>query len=242
LSTPDEAAAAQPQHVPLHELSHAHVGAVIAYQNVTGTLTEVPVQAEHGNGLAFPVQEPGKPFQTVLTGEAADAVEIVHGAPVSPYDDEANAEAETPEHVLVARELAQIDDAITAHEGGIEGLKARKAELDKKMMKYFELAGDTALLVDGRRVYLKPRSFAQYLEKPEAEGGGRYNSDDAVAVLRRIGRSGNIKPESVLPQTMGSILREYRDDDKPVPAELAAIVELAEEVKVAVGAPRRKRR
>lgn len=243
MPTPDEAAAAPAQHVPLHALTHEHVGAVITYQDVTGTLDDVPVPSKIIDGhLSFPVQQNGSPFLTMLNGPAEDSVEIVHAAPPSPHDDEGNAEAEVPEHIRVGRELAQIADAITAHEGEIEGLKARKAELDAKIMKYFELAGDDALLVDGRRVYLHPRSYAQYREKPESEGGGRYSSADAVAILRRIGRAGNIKPESVLPQTMGAILREYRDDEKPIPKELAEIVELAEEYSVRVGAPRRKRR
>lgn len=243
MPTPDEAAAAPPQHVPLHALTHEHVGSVITFKNVTGTLDDAPVASKLvDNQATFPVREPGKPFLTMLDGAPGDLVEIVHGPPPSPYDDEGNAEAEVPEHIRVGRELAQIADAITAHEGEIEGLKARKAELDAKMMKYFELAGDDALLVDGRRVYLHPRSYAQYREKPESEGGGRYGSADAVAILRKIGRAGNIKPESVLPQTMGAILREYRDDEKPIPPELAEIVELAEEYSVRVGAPRRKRR
>jgi hypothetical protein len=243
MPTPDEAAAAEPQRVLLHELAREHVGAVITFQGVTGELDAAPVPSTVGDGLlSLAIQEPGKPFLAAFTGQPDEPVEIVHAAPPSPYDDEANAEAQTPEHILIGRELAQINDAITAHEGEIEGLKKRKAELDAEIMKYFELAGDTALLVDGRRVYLKPRSFPQYKDRPESEGGGRYGSNDAVKVLRAIGRVGNIKPESVLPQTMGAILREYRDGEDPMPPELAAIVELGEEYSVKVGAPRSKRR
>jgi hypothetical protein len=243
MSTPDAAAAAEPQHVPLHALTHEHVGAVITYQGVTGTITDKPIgSARVAGNRVFPVQQPGKPFLTTLDGPADDLVEIVHAAPPSPYDEEANAEVRTPEHVVAARELAQITDSIAAHEGEIEGLKARKAELDAVLMKYFELAGDTQLAVDGRKVYLKPRTFPVYRERPADEGGGKYTSDDVVAALRTIGRDGDIKPPSINHQILGAILREYRDAEKPVPEALAAVVELGEEIKVAVGAPRRGRR
>jgi hypothetical protein len=243
MPTPDAAAAAEPQHVPLHTLSHEHVGAAITFQNVTGELDHPPVPSKFDDGsLSFPVREPGKPFLTVLTGSPEDSVEIVHAAPPSPYDDEANAELQTPRHLVVARELAQISDSITVHKGEIEGLEARKAELDAELMKYFELAGDTQIAVDGRKVYLKPRTFPVYRERPAGDGGGKYGADDVVAALREIGRDADIKPPSVNHQTLGAILREYRDGEKPVPPALAAVVELGEEIKIAVGAPRRKRR
>jgi hypothetical protein len=240
--TPDAAAAAEPQHVPLHELAHEHVGAVLIYQGVTGTLTDLPVPADVGEGLAFPLQEPGKPFLTVATGPTDSTVEVVHAAPPSPYDDEANAEVSVPEHIRAGRELAAISDSIKAHKGEIEGLEARAAELDKILKKYFELAGDTKFYVDGRAVYLKPRSFAVYCDRPAEDGGGKYGSADVVAAFREVGRTGDIKPPSVNPQTLGAILREYRDAEKPVPEALARVVKLDEEIKIAVGAPRRARR
>lgn len=242
MPTPDAAAAAEPQHVPLRELTHEHVGAVLAYQGVTGTLADLPAPATVGDGLAFLLQELGKPFLTVATGPADSTAEIIHAAPPSPYDDEANAEVSVPEHIRAARELAAISDSITAHKGEIEGLEARKAELDKVLMKYFELAGDTRVYVDGRPVYQKPRSFPVYCDRPAEEGGGKYSSADVVAALREVGRAGDIKPPSVNPQTLGAILREYRDSEKPVPEALAKVVRLDEEIKIAVGAPRRGRR
>jgi hypothetical protein len=243
MSTPDAAAAAEPQHVPLHELTHEHVGAVITYQGVTGHLKDTPVESKLASGdLVIAVLEPGRPFLTTLGGPGGDLVEIVHAAPPSPYDDEANAADETPRHIVLARELAQISDSITAHKGEIDGLEARKAEIDAELMKYFEMAGDTQLSVDGRKVYLKPRTFPVYRERPAGDGGGKYTADDVVAALREIGRAADIKPPSVNHQTLGAILREYRDAEKPVPPALDAVVKLDEEIKIAVGAPRRGRR
>jgi len=243
MTTPDAAAAADPQHVPLHALMPAHIGAVITVRGITGTLDSeaVPNHVVPGN-YVIALREEGKPFLTSVVGPGEEDVEIVYAAPPSPHDEQANTEVQTPRHIVVARELAQISDSITAHEGEIEGLKVCKADLDAEIMQYFELAGDTQLAVDGRKVYLKPRTFPVYRERPADEGGGKYTADDVVAALRAIGRNADIKPPSVNHQTLGAILREYRDAEKPVPEALDAVVELGEELKVAVGAPRRGRR
>jgi hypothetical protein len=242
MSTPDAAAAAAPQHVPLHELTHAHLGAVVSFKGSTGTLADLPVPSKVDGELAFSVAEQGKNFHTVLTGSLDATVEIAHDAPPSPYNEQANAGARTPEHIVWARELAEISDSIKAHEGEIDGLKARHAALSKNLMGYFELAGDTQVAFDNRLAYVGSRSFPVYLERPASEGGGKYTGADVVEALREIGRAGDIKPPSINPQTLGAILREYRDAEKAVPEPLAKLVELGEEYSVKVGAPGRKRR
>jgi hypothetical protein len=242
MPTPDAAAAADPRHVPLHELTHEHLGAVLTFRDVTGTLADLPVPAKIGDGLAFSIVEQGRSFHTVLTGPPGETVEIAQEAPPSPHDEEANAEAKTPEHLAWAREMAEIHDAKIAHEGEIEGLNKRYGELEKKIMGYYELAGDTQLPFDGRLAYLKSRSFPVYRERPAEDGGGTYGAADVVDALRKIGRTGNIKPETVNPQTLGAILREYRDAEEAVPKELAKLVELGETYSVAIGPPGRKRR
>lgn len=241
---PDEAAAAEPQRVPLHTLTHEHVGAVITLNGVTGTLDAEPVPAgqHHAEGqLGVPLQEDGKSFLTAINADADTPVEILFPAPPSPYDEEANVAAGIPEHLIWARELAEITDTITVHTGEIAGLKQRAEELGRKLMGYFELAGDKSLSFDGRKAHLQGRTFAEYNDRPASEGGGKYNNADVVEALRAVGRAGDIKPESVLPQTMGKILREYRDLNKPVPPELAKIIKLGEEIKVAVGPPPSRR-
>lgn len=242
MSNPDAAAAADPQHVPLHALTHEHLGALVSFKGSTGVLTDLPVPAKVGNEFAFSIVEQGRDFHTVLTGSVDATVEIAQDAPPSPYDEQANAEAKMPEHLVWAREMAEISDSIDAHEGEIEGLKKRYAELSRKVMGYCELAGDSQIAFDNRLAYVKPRTFAVYRERPLSEGGGKYTSADVVAALREINRAGDIKPESVNYQTLGAILREYRDADEPVPAPLAKLVELGEEYSIAIGAPGRKRR
>lgn len=242
MSTPDAAAAAPTQHVPLHELTHEHVGAVVTFADTTGVLTDLPTPVELSDLLAVPIREHGKPYTTVETGAPEAAIEVVHAAPPSPYDDKANAEAKTPEHIVVAREMAEIQDSIDAKEGEVVGLKARYAELERKIMDYYELAGADQVAFDDRLAFLKSRTFPQYRERPASAGGGNYSAKDAVEVLRAIGREGDIKPETVNHQTLGAILREYRDSNKPVPPELEAIVTLGETYSVRIGAPGRRRR
>jgi hypothetical protein len=217
MTSPDEAAAAEPQRVPLHALTHEHVDAVVTFRGTTGVLDQLPVPATVGDGLlAIAIQQVDVPYATVENARPDETVEIVRDAPPSPYDAEANLAAKTPEHLVWARELAQITDSIKVHEGEIAGLKKRADELGKLIMGYFELAGDRKLPFDGRTAYLKPRTFAQYKDRPASEGGGKYANADVVKVLR-----------------------ENRDKKKPVPEALAKLVELGEENKVAVGAPSR---
>jgi hypothetical protein len=141
--------------------------------------------------------------------------------------------------VTLIRELATVTDQLKGREGEVKDLKARKAELSAKIMETFELHGLDSIRVDGRNAYVHRPSFPKYKEKPVEEGGGKYTAQDAVEALRAIGRGAQVQPETVNHQTMGAILREFRDAEQPVPDELAKVVELVEGAEVRVGAPRK---
>jgi hypothetical protein len=241
--TPDEAAAIAPDqhHVQAHELTHEHEGAEVNANGTMGALTKFARLAD-GVRVALSIRQFGAPFDTVEHITLSDTIVVNRPAPPSPHDEQANAEAKTPEHIVWAREMAQIWDAINVHEGEIEGLKTSYAALEKKLMGYYELAGDTSVSFDNRLAYLKVSTYARYKDRPASEGGGKYVNADVVAALRKLGRVGDIKPHSVNANTLAAILREYRDAKKSVPPELDALVELDGNPKVVIGAPGRKRR
>jgi hypothetical protein len=164
-------------------------------------------------------------------------------AAVVAYDDAPSPEPdpEQPPMIDVAliRELAAITDQLKAREGEVKDLKARKIELSDKIMETFEMHGLDSLRVDGRNAYVHRPTFPRYKEKPVEQGGGKYTAEDAVAALRAIGRGPQVQPETVNYQTMGAILREYRDAKQPVPEELDKVVELGENAEIRVGAPRK---
>lgn len=139
----------------------------------------------------------------------------------------------------LVRELAAVTDQLKAREGEVTDLKARKKELSEQLMEIFELHGLDDLRVDGRKAYVHRPTFPLYKEKPVEEGGGRYTAADAVKALRAIGRGAQVQPETVNYQTMGAILREFRDAEQPVPAALAKVVELGESAEVRVGGARK---
>ncbi|HET9144124.1 hypothetical protein [Actinophytocola sp.] len=164
--------------------------------------------------------------------EAAAAPEST--APTTP-------QAEQPPTIDVAkiRELATVTDQLKAHEGAVADLKARKKQLSEEILEVFELHGLEDMRVDGRKAYIHRPTFPLYKEKPVEEGGGRYTAADAVEALRAIGRGAQVQPETVNYQTMGAILREYRDAEQPVPEALAKVVELGENAEIRVGAARK---
>lgn len=160
------------------------------------------------------------------------------------FDDATPTPEPTPEQppaidVSLIRELAAITDQLKAREGEVKDLKARKTELSDQIMEIFELHGLDSVRVDGRTAYIHPRTFPVYRDKPVEEGGGKYTSKDVVAALRAIGRGAQVQPETVNHQTLGAILREYRDAEQEVPEALAAVVMLSESTEVRVGSPRR---
>lgn len=196
---------------------------------ITGTVTSW-LKLPSDDRLHVTVREPGKTYNTAFTLAPDATFQLVVEAP-------------QPDVVGVdprlARELAQIQDAIKAHEGTLEELKERQDQITKLLLPQFQLAGSRRTEVDGRTVYISSRTFPRYLEKAPGE---KYTAADAVAALRAIGRAHQIQPETVNYQTLGAILREYRDRDEELPAALLGIVELDEDLSVRVGAPKTKRR
>lgn len=167
---------------------------------------------------------------TTTPDEAAAATEMPDAQP------EAAPEAAAIDPQLV-RELALVTDMLKAREGEVKDLKERKRRLSDQLLGTFELHGVDQLKVDGRLAYVHSPSFPVYLDKPADQGGGRYTAKDAVAVLREIGRGAQVQPETVNHQTMGAILREYRDSKTALPEPLAKIVKLEETPEVRVRAP-----
>lgn len=155
--------------------------------------------------------------------------------------DTAEPSAEQPAAIDVdkIRELAAVTDQLKAREGELEDLKRRKRQLSQELMEVFELHGMDQMRVDGRKAYIHRPTFPKYREKPVTEGGGKYTAADAVEALKAIGRAAQVQPETVNYQTMGAILREYRDAEQPVPAALAKVVELGESAEVRVGGARK---
>lgn len=169
---------------------------------------------------------------TTTPDEAAAATEMP-GARPEPAPEAA------PINPDLVRELAMVTDQLKAREGEVAELKARKRQLSDELLGTFELNGLDQMRVDGRLAYVHTPTYAVYLDKPADKGGGRYTAQDAVAVLREIGRGAQVTPETVNHQTMGAILREYRDQERPLPEALAKIVKLDEKPEVRVGSARK---
>lgn len=230
MTTPDAAASAPISNtIPAAELGADHRGAVVTADGVTGTLTEV---AGGPGRVSLIVHQDGRPFGSTIVLEPGDTVQL--------------AEPPAPEIVPIdtdkVRELAYVQDQIKARKGEMDDLKDREKELQGELLTAFELNGSDSIRVDGRACYIRTDTYPKYLDRDSEDGGGKYTAKDAVEVLRAIGREAQIQPETVNYQTLGAILREYRDNEEPLPEALAKIVELGEEPKVRVGAPTRKRR
>jgi hypothetical protein len=153
--------------------------------------------------------------------------------------EDAPEEAPPTINVSLVRELAAVTDMLKAREGEVEDLKRRKAQLSQQLLPAFEMNGVKNMQVDGRKAYVHTTTFPQYLEKPTEEGGGKYTARDVVDALRAIGRDAQIQPETVNHNTLGAILREYRDQDLPLPEALAKLVKLGERPEVRVGGARK---
>lgn len=242
MSTPDEMAAREiADHHTVSTLDDTHLGATIEIKNTVGELKlfQQLSDASYFVSLALPDTSEMRSFQV-----PADTEVGFHRA------------APPPEFVSVdtkkLREYASIADQIKAKEGEIEGLKERRKELQEEILDQFALNGVHSLVVDNRPIYTRTERYPRLLERPEEDGGGRYTYADFVPVLRKLGFKGAITPESVHHKTLTSVLRELLEQsaeaakasgiDQPptLPPELARMVELVEEPKVCVGAPRRK--
>jgi hypothetical protein len=234
MTSPD-AAAAQPESTPTAaEVAAKNIGAYISANGVSGVLADADPHADGSVHLA--ITQDGQPYDTVVVMQADGVISIRDAAPAEP-----DAVA-VPDYIVAAREMAQISDQLKASKGAVAALEDRYKELSETVMAYYEMIGDTQLRFDGRLAHLRYDTFAKFHDKPVEEGGGKYTHRDVVEVLRAIDKSDSVQPETVHPGTLATILREYRDDDKPVPEALAALVELGERPKVVIGAPARKRR
>ena len=243
MTTPDEAAATPLGLAMTDDLLQAialtdkHIGELIAVGEVIGVLLTLPRRIERPGQedlVMLTIQQAGQTLATSLTHEASTVVTLL------PHDDEDPADeipaALDPGKV---RELADIEDRLRIAEGSVTELKARREALSKELMGTFEILGYDEVVIDGRKVYLREDTYPNYRER---EDGTKFTAADAVEVLRTIGRGVQVSPETVNYQTMGSILREYRDAEQPVPPELDAVVKLDSKYSIRVGPPRKKRR
>jgi hypothetical protein len=169
-----------------------------------------------------------------MTPDEAAAAEHDTVPPVPPAEQPAAID------VTLIRELAAVTDQLKAREGEVTDLKARKKQLSDEILEFFELHGLEDMRVDGRKAYVHRPTYPRYRDKPVEDGGGKYTAADAVEALRAIGRGAQVQPETVNYQTMGAILREFRDAGQPVPEALARVVELGEGAEVRVGGVRAK--
>lgn len=239
MSTPDAAAAAldPAPNLEAKKITSDLLGGRVIVNGTTGILNAAAVTKT--GDVALSIRQDGRPFDSVETVDPYEWITYLGGQAPSPYDDDAN--VDVPEHVRAAREMAEISDTIAIHKAELEALNARYGELAKKIMAYYEMAGDRKLPFDGRSANLRENTFPLYRDRPSTEGGGKYTSKDVVAVFRAIGREGDITPESVNAKTLGSILREYRDNNKPVPPELDAVVELGTNPTITITKPTGRR-
>lgn len=223
---PDIAAATEHRAPQAGDLTEGeHIGAVITIADcfdttITGTLEKV----EHLGAFAvtLTIKPNGREFASVIRVHRDAPYTLVSPSPVPDIQ---------PVNVELMREIASIDDKITALEGEIKDLKKRRGELDGKLVEGFAANGVQNMKVGGRTFYVRSTSGARFLERPE---GGFYTYDDVIPVLRELGREELIKPETVNWQTLSSLLREYRDAKKPVPDALAKIVRLDTEPHIGV--------
>jgi hypothetical protein len=210
--------------------SKAMVGATVDLLNGTTGVVTSWVRLPVTDMIHLTIRESGKTFNTAFTLYPHDTFRLI-------------AEAPKPDVVGIdpelARELARVQDAIRAREGEVADLKAREKQLSTLLLPQFQRSGSRTTEIDGRSVYIHAATYPKYLEKAPGE---KYTAADAVAALRAIGRAHQIQPETVNYQTLGAILREYRDRDEDLPAVLAGIVELGENPSVRVGAPKVRRR
>lgn len=238
MTTPDALAAFDPD-APIVDPNSRVVGeadpdsmigaTVVTPYGATGVVTgwvRLPVT----HMVHVTIRESGRAFDTANAFQSDSVFQLITPAP------KPDVVGIDPE---LARELARVQDAIKAREGEVADLKAREKQLSDLLLPQFQRSGGRTTEVDGRSVYVHAATYARYLEKAPGE---RYTAADAVAVLRSLGRAHQVQPETVNYQTLGAILREYRDRDEELPAALADIVELGEKPSVRVGAPKVRRR
>lgn len=133
-----------------------------------------------------------------------------------------------------AREIAQISQEVEDLKGRLDYLRERKQELENLLVEQFAAHGMTSVSVDGKTVYTQRNRHPEYLERPAAEGGGRYNARDLVAAFAALNRQAQISPPTINANTLGAVLREYADNDGALPPELADKVRLVTSMQIRV--------
>lgn len=242
MSSPDEAAALETRPsggMTLADLDTDHLNHTIVVRDKAGNVVvgELTVFTPlPGDRINLMIKVSGNDFDTSLVFPAGHPMEL------RDVDGE-TAVAEPPVDITAVnldliRELASVSDRLKANAGEETDLKRRKEELSEQLLGMFEMNGVRSLDVDRRRAYVFTGTYPKYRDRPAEEGGGKYGAADAVKALKAIGRGDAVTPETVNWNTMGSILREYRDAEQDPPPELAAIVELGEKPEVRVGKPR----
>jgi hypothetical protein len=216
----------------LHDLTEEHIGAEIvttsALGYVKGELIELDRSPNNSKVTAY-IRQLAMAFNTAVLSSctAPRPCKVLTPAPelIEPIDLDA------------IRELASITDRLKALDGEQKDLKARKLVLSDKLVEDFARNTVRTVNVNDRTAYVHTKTFPDYQDRPAEEGGGKYAAEDVIPVLRTLNRAHQITPETVNWMTMGAILREYRDLNEPVPAELARLVVLDSDMEIRVRAP-----
>lgn len=221
--SPDAAAAAEHADPRVRELTEAHEGMTIEVLDPEGPPISGEVAfSEHDipmgvMNIALRDLDAKSDFLTHLLVPLDTPFRMLSG-PAEPLI--------RPVDTGLVRELTAVCDELKATEGKVKDLKRRKKEISDKLVEDYIANGLKSQNVGGRTSYLHTSTYAEYNERPAEEGGGKYTDADLIPVLHAIGRSELIKPQSVHSQTLASLLREFREAEKPLPKPLAKIVRL----------------
>lgn len=219
----------------VYDLVPADIGRTVEISSllgpVQGELTDL-VRSGDDTKVTVYVRQKGTAFNTAFLSDETSprACRLIETSPppVTPID------------LDLLKELASISDRLKALPGEEKDLKARRKELSEMLVEQFAENDVRTINVNGRTAYVHTTTSPKFLERPAGEGGGKYASEDALAAFREIGRDSQITPATVNWMTLGSVLREYRDDNEPLPTPLAKIVTLDENLEIRVRAPRSK--
>lgn len=220
--TPDQAAATLPVAPRVRDLTDAHEGMLIEVTDdglarFTGEYAFSEANIPIGK-INLAIREPGQVLITHLVVPLDATYKPLSGMPepsIRPID------------TALIRELTAVSDELKSAEGRVKDLKQRKKELSDALVEGFVANDATSVRVGGRTSYMHTSTYAQYNDRPDEEGGGKYTDADLIPVLQAIGRDDMIKPRSVHSQTLAAFLREFRKAEQPVPDAVAKIVELA---------------
>lgn len=144
-----------------------------------------------------------------------------------------------------ARELDDVSARIRRIEAELPLLRRRKTELSDLLLADLATLGEKSLPfvngTDSRNAYLYPVTVPVFHQKDDT--GRRYTLGDLAPVLRSLGFHGAVKPEEAGYNELLRIFREHRKAERPLPPELAELVdfETVHEVRTGVGKAARAR-